>query len=119
MSAITLEQLEHICRVAAVDIDKVTAPIIRDTAKKVVETQKANVPRRSDKTYDSISASPVEAATTTVEIGPTWWVGRLIENGTSTKGPRIFVANSIDPHLAAHDKAILDAVLKQALRGLT
>jgi HK97 gp10 family phage protein len=124
MTAISLEQLEQICRIAGQDIDKITAPIIRKTAAKVRETQKANVPVRSGRTRDSITASgpdgaPFTPTTTVAEIGPTWWVGRLIEQGTSRQPPRPFVRPSIDPHLDAHEAEVLEAVMRKSLKGLT
>ena len=123
MTAITLSELEFICRAAGKDIDRVIAPVVKATANKIAETQRANIPVRSGKTRDSIEVSGPGGARLTptsveAEIGPTWWIGRLIENGTVRTAPHVFIANSYEPHAAAHRQAVLDAVINQSLKGL-
>lgn len=123
MNEITAAQLEAILRRAGANIDKVTAPVLRATAAKVADTQRRTVPVRTGKTRDSIRATgpagaPFGPTTNEAEIGPTWFVARFIEYGTPHRGPRVFVANSLEPHEVAHRKAILDAVAADAFKGL-
>lgn len=121
--SLTLEDVERALRAAGQDVDKVLSPVVRATAAKVADTQRANVLVESGRTKKSIKATgpggaPFTARTTEAEIGPTWFVGRLVELGTATRGPHVFVANSLDPHLAAHTQAVLDTAARALLDGL-
>jgi hypothetical protein len=87
---------------------------VQATAYKVVWTQKANVPVDSGETRDSIMASAPDGhafkpTTTEAEVGPTWFVGRFIETGTVLHGPRVYVANSMEPHRAQFEADMLEA----------
>lgn len=124
MSEITLTQLANGFRVAEATVDAHVAKVVKRTAMKVRQTQRENVPKLTGKTRDSIQATgpngaPFGPKTNDFEVGPTWFVGRLIELGTAMKGPRVFVANSLDPHLAAHHKEVADAVTDGALGFIT
>lgn len=124
MSEITIGDLSHILKNAEKLIDKEIAPVVKRTALAIAETQRATVKRRSGRTADSIKATgpngaPFNATTTTAEIGPTWFVGKLLELGTSHSAPQPFVAQSADPHMDAHLKGVQDATVNGALKGLT
>jgi hypothetical protein len=117
VSDLTLEQLEALLRSAGKNVDEVVGPIVGATAQKVKATQEDHVPVDTGRTKKSIKATgpkgtPLTKKSLEAEVGPTWYVGRLLELGTATRGPRVFVADSLDPHLASHSKATLDAVAK-------
>jgi hypothetical protein len=123
MTTITLGQLEHALASASRDIDKFVAPVVQRTAGKVAGTQRANVRKRSGKTARSIRATGPDGAafgplTVEAEIGPTWFVGRLIETGTVNQAPHVYVASSFEPHRAQHQAEVLDAAAA-ALSALT
>lgn len=119
MSDITLAQLEATFRSAAKSIDAAVAPVVVATAGKVADTQRANIAVRTGRTRDSIAAtapdgSALGARSTEAVIGPRkpWaHVGRWIELGTVTQGPRVYVANSYDPHRADHERAVAEAMI--------
>ena len=124
MTTITLSELELICRAAGKNIDYVIAPVIKQTAYKIAKTQRQTVPVKTGRTKKSIRATGprgqwFRANTVEAEIGPKWWVGRLIESGTVRMAPRPFVAPSYEPHRADHEKRILEAVFNESLKGLT
>lgn len=124
MSEITLTQLANGFRVAGATVDAHVAKVVKRTAMKVKQTQRENVPKLTGKTRDSIQATgpngtPFGPTTNDFEVGPTWFVGRLIELGTVNKGPRVFVANSLDPHIAAHEVEVAEAVTNGAMAVLT
>lgn len=123
-STLTVNELETILRLAGADVDRVVAPVIKATAYKVAKTQRQLCPKRSGKTRRSIRASGprgrwFNATTTEAEIGPSWWVGRLLETGTVRMAPRPFVGPSFEPHRADHERRLIDAVVYGALKGLT
>lgn len=124
MSEITAAQLEQILRNAGRTADEFVAPVVKATAMKAKATQQQLVRKRSRKTERSIKATGPDGApfgkrTIEAEIGPTWYVGRLLELGTSHSAPYPFIAGSLDPHMAEHQRQVGDAVMKGALRGLT
>lgn len=121
---ISLGELETICRLAGRDIDRIIAPVVKETAYKVRKTQYAACPKRSGRTKRSIRATGpggrwFTPTTVEAEVGPTWWVGRLLESGTVRMAPRPFVSTSYEPHRADHEKRLIDAVVYGALKGLT
>lgn len=123
MAEISLGQLELMCRLAGKTIDEVTAPVIKETALRVKATQEERVPYATGKTKRSIRATGPEGAqftkaTTEALVGPTWWVGMLLERGTATRAPRPFVAGSADPHMAGHRERILKAVMRESFKGM-
>jgi hypothetical protein len=123
VSDLSLGQLELAWRQAARDIDREIATEVRATAAKVADTQRATVPVHTGRTRDSIKATgpdgaPLTPTSTEAEIGPTWFVGGLIETGTATQAPRPFVGPSYAPHRADHERRVLDAGVRAALRGL-
>jgi hypothetical protein len=112
---ITLADLERLLRVTGRDVDKIMLPVVRATAKKVAATQRQNVPTKSKRTRNSIKATGPGGAEfnksiAEAEIGPSWYVGRFIELGTVRMAPRVFVANSLDPHIGQHQTDVLNAV---------
>lgn len=121
---ITAEELAKVLYTAADTIDRHVAPEVARTANLALETQRANVRRRSGHTADSIKATAPDGRTlgpldVEAEIGPTWFVGRIIELGLGNFGaPAIFVGNSLDPHLADHQRRVLDAATEGALARL-
>ena len=120
---LTTAELAKILDKAGDTIDAHVSPVILNTAHKIEATQKERVAVRTGKTRDSIKVTgPGGAAftekTVEAEIGPTFFVGKLVELGTSTMAPRPFVGGSPDPHMAQHEKDMQAAALK-ALKGLT
>lgn len=121
---ITAAELAKTLHAAATDIDRHVAPVVARTANRIADTQRANVRRRSGHTARSIVATApggrdfgpkdVEA-----EIGPTWFVGRIIELGLGNFGaPDIFVASSLEPNLPQHQREVLEAATSGALARL-
>lgn len=124
MNEISIAQLQQALRNAERTVDTSVAPVVRRTAERVKQTQQENVPVRSGKTKRSIQATgpggrPFTKNTVDAEIGPTWFVGKMIETGTVNMAPRVFVANSVEPHLQQHAREVADAVSSGALRQLT
>lgn len=120
---ISLSQVSAALRSAERDADKFLAPVIKDTAEKIAGTQRATVARHSGKTAGSIKVTgpkgqPLGETTVEAEIGPTWFVGRLLEYGTSKTAPQPFVEGSYAPHEAAHVKAV-QAAMVRSLGALT
>jgi HK97 gp10 family phage protein len=123
MSEITVAELERSLRNAAKTIDREISTAIKTTAEGIRETQRSLVPVASGQTRKSIKVSGPNGArwtptTVEAEIGPTWFVGRLIELGTVNMGPRPFVAPSYEPHRTAHERRIVNAAVGGALKGL-
>lgn len=126
MTDITLTEVEHILRQAAVGIDKALAPVVAATAANMVDTQKQNIRVRTGRTRDSITATTPDGGAlgpTSLEafIGPRkpWaHTGRWIETGTVNQAPHVYIANSYDPHRTAHESAIMKATAEGTLRGL-
>lgn len=121
MSEITLAELEQSLRRAA-NVDVHLASVIKDTAMRVAATQRSTVKVASGKTRDSIRATgpggaPFTPTTVEAEIGPTWFVGALMERGTSLVPPHPFVSNSLDPHLD-HLNAGVRAAIDKSLGRL-
>lgn len=89
--------------------------VVVDTAGKVEDTQKTNVParysattRRSIKSVDN-DGQPLVLGALTAVIGPmgkTAWRAHLIEFGTSHSRPFPFVGTSLDPHRAGYIAAM-------------
>lgn len=124
MNEITPAQLEQALNSAAAHIDEHLAPVIKATAMKVADTQRALVRKRSGRTEKSIRASgpdgaPFGSRTIEAEIGPTYYVGRLLELGTAHSPPFPFVAESLDPHLDQHRRDVAAAATTGALKKLT
>ena len=71
--------------------------VIGEMAGKVYQTQRQLVPKRSRKTHDSIDVEITDHGLTAI-IGPTWFVGRFLEDGTVKMAPRPFVGPSADLH---------------------
>lgn len=123
MSEISLAELEQTLHHAAAVIDECVAPVIKATAMKAADTQRDRVRKRSRRTEKSIKATgpdgaPFTKTTTEAEIGPTRFVGRLLELGTAHSEPYPFVEDSLDPHMAQHQREVLDAATVGALRKL-
>lgn len=121
---LTLAQVEAALRQAAKDVDRLVAKEVKVTAGLIRDEQRANVAVATGKTRDSIKATgpngqPFTPTTTEAEIGPTWFVGRMIDLGTATQAPRPFVAASYEPHRAGHEARILNAAANALLKGLT
>lgn len=120
---LSTDQLAKILHEAGNSIDEFVAPVIKNTAGKIADTQRAHVAKRSRKTEKSIkvtgpNGSPLGKKTVEAEIGPTFFVGKLLELGTSNMAPRPFVEGSSEPHMAQHVKDVETAAVK-ALKGLT
>lgn len=84
-------------------IDKQVGPLVKATAEATAATQRQMVAKRSGRTARSIEATapdgqPLNLLSTEAVVGPTWFVGRLLESGTSTQPARPFVAPSADKH---------------------
>lgn len=124
MTEITLGELKGYFDTAAKTIDQEVAKAVKATALEVAETQRQTVPVNTGRTQKSIKASgpngaPFTATTVEAEVGPTWYVGRFIEKGTTTQPPRPFVSSSYEPHAQAHEARISAAMTTGALKGLT
>ncbi len=120
---LTTGQLSGIFAEAQNTIDEHVAKVIKETAGKIAATQKSWVPKRTGKTQRSIKATgpggaPFTKTTLEAEIGPTWFVGKLLELGTSTMAPQPFVEGSSDPHLTEHIKKVQKAMTTGALKGI-
>lgn len=120
---LSTDQLAKILHDAGNSIDEHISPVIKKTADKIADTQRARVAKRSRKTEKSIKVTGPQGAafgkkTLEAEIGPTFFVGKLLEVGTSNMAPRPFVEGSPEPHMAQHVKDIETAAVK-ALKGLT
>lgn len=122
---VSLAELERRLRAAGRDADRAIAPVIAATSAKVVDTQKQNIRVRSGRTRDSIAASgpdgkPLTATSIEAVIGPRppWaHVGRWIERGTVRQAPHVYVANSFEPHRAAHTKLTGEAAIALVTKG--
>lgn len=124
MIDMTLAELKQTLHDAERTIDHHVAKVIRATAIEVAATQKAAVPVKTGKTRRSIKATGPDggrftATTLEAEVGPTWWVGRMIEHGTVKIPPRVFVANSVEPHRVEFEKEMSSAMTDGALEALT
>lgn len=76
-------------------------PHLIDTAADVKQSMRDLVRRRSDKTHDSIEIStpPLDGDDLVArEIGPTHFVARFLERGTSREAPHPFVKPASDEH---------------------
>lgn len=117
MSEITLSELAQSLNDAANKADLVGAVEVKTTAGRIAETQKATVRVRSGKTRDSITVTdpegrPLGPASIVAEIGPTHFVGALLERGTVNTPPFPFVATSADEHIDDHQKRVRDAAVR-------
>lgn len=121
---ITPAELTKVLHDAAKNIDRHVAPVVARTANRVLETQRANVRKRSHKTELSIKATapggrPLGPTDVEAEVGPEWFVGRIIELGLGNFGaPDVFVANSLEPHLPQHQREVAEAATAGALARL-
>lgn len=119
---IGLTELQQSLANASRNIEADSARIVQDTARKIAATQRRLVAKRSHKTERSIRATgprgrPFTPTTTEAEIGPTWFVGRLLEYGTVHMTPRPFVEHSADPHMAEHRRKLAQAAISRITGG--
>lgn len=94
-----VENAERVARLFATAVLKIgpsVDEVLDEYAEKVADTQRGLVAYQSGTTRDSIDWDAPTAGVRS--IGPSWFVGRFLEHGTSKMAPQPFVGPSLDMH---------------------